>query len=125
MSCNQENCPRLILKISDICVVVAPRITDSPVDVTVSVGDTVRLPCRAIGHPVPTVRWTKNGNALPFSPKFTVASTGSLTIVNIQESDQGLFRCTAVNAIQAVSAEARLTVQGMVLAFIVKSLQHL
>ncbi|KAL5015945.1 hypothetical protein ScPMuIL_005534 [Solemya velum] len=90
---------------------VAPRITDSPVDVTVSVGDTVRLPCRAIGHPVPTVRWTKNGNALPFSPKFTVASTGSLTIVNIQESDQGLFRCTAVNAIQAVSAEARLTVQ--------------
>jgi len=70
-------------------VTVPPQITRISSDSIVNKGDEVTLNCRADGHPVPNVTWTR------LSDNSSV--TFPLTITGNQ--DEGAYRCTADNGV--------------------------
>ncbi|BES87944.1 IG [Nesidiocoris tenuis] len=75
-------------------------------------GDTIHLTCDALdGSTRPTIVWfKKDGKPLPADR--TVMSGGNLTIVDIKESDQGLYQCVASNEAATISADTELFVEN-------------
>lgn len=72
-------------------------------DITASINDSIELQCVAIGHPNPSITWTKNGAILSSESNFiTNVSDGHsvysiLTVRNVLVEDMGLYICTARN----------------------------
>lgn len=73
-----------------------PNITYSLNEATGVQGQTISLPCRVKGYPLPKIIWTKNGQPL-LDQRKVVASNGTLNIKNLQRNDKGWYVCTAVN----------------------------
>ncbi|XP_078355117.1 protein sidekick-1-like isoform X19 [Oculina patagonica] len=92
-----------------------PYFTWNPEDTTVVEGQNTTLNCEVYGNPVPDVRWTKYGEALDIANQrlnvpFT-ANTSILTITNVVQADQGLYRCVANNSVNtSTSNPGKLTV---------------
>ncbi|XP_022090462.1 basement membrane-specific heparan sulfate proteoglycan core protein-like isoform X3 [Acanthaster planci] len=88
---------------SDEIACSPPQVTQSPfTPMTVTEGATVVLTCIALGNPVPIISWRFNWGPLPDPSKVVVVSEngrGTLTIYNVQESDQGAYTCEAMNSI--------------------------
>jgi len=80
-----------------------PEVTELPRRfVNATEGDEVILHCKSIGFPTPVVTWRLNWDNVPSPPRVTMTSvdgTGTLTIRNIQLSDQGAYSCQAINAV--------------------------
>lgn len=80
-----------------------PHIISVSPDITASINDNIQFQCVAIGHPNPSITWTKNGAILPSESNFSSnASDGHsvhsiLTVVNVLVEDMGLYICTARN----------------------------
>ncbi|XP_028920999.1 neogenin isoform X4 [Ornithorhynchus anatinus] len=76
-------------------------------------GQTAVLPCVASGFPTPTIRWTRNEEALitEGSEKLALLAGGSLEINDIVEEDAGIYTCIADNGNETIEAKADLTVQ--------------
>ena len=85
----------------------------------------VTFSCQAIGEPVPVIIWYFDGvminisNAKKYSTNIsnsingTITSiTNSLTIMNIQSSDVGMYTCFAKNIIGSDQSFGILTVNG-------------
>ena len=74
-----------------------PVITAAPPPfVTVTrVHDTVRLQCAALGSPVPTLEWLKDGVVISTNTTSNTAeeARGELVIPNFGPSDQGIYTC--------------------------------
>lgn len=69
-------------------------------DITVSINDSIELQCVAIGHPNPSITWTKNGAILPSESNFTTdghSVYSILTVRNVLVDDMGMYICTARN----------------------------
>lgn len=97
------------------------KILSSPSSVTKVETDSVTLSCQYEGKPRPSVQWFKDGTQLEpsSSPRVTVTETGnetsatsSLTIINLNRTDEAEYKCVVSNSIQAnvSSEEAQLTV---------------
>ncbi|XP_038076283.1 basement membrane-specific heparan sulfate proteoglycan core protein-like isoform X2 [Patiria miniata] len=88
---------------SDEIACTSPQVVQSPISpVTVTVGATVVVTCIALGNPVPIISWRFNWGPLPDASKAVATSEngrGTLTIYNVQESDQGAYTCEAMNSI--------------------------
>ncbi|CAH1180870.1 unnamed protein product [Phyllotreta striolata] len=59
-----------------------------------------KLPCRVIGVPQPDVIWTKDGEPIGNSDKYTIKRDGDLCclyIFDCNDQDAGIYRATAVN----------------------------
>lgn len=59
-----------------------------------------KLPCRVTGVPQPEVLWTKDGEPIKNSDKYTIKRDGDLCclyIMDCQENDAGIYRATAIN----------------------------
>ena len=95
---------------TNFCFSVSPRFITTPQDKTSAIGNSVRLSCQATGHPVPEIKWTKNGNPLSPTNRVNIMSSGDLHINNIHVEDQGLYRCTGINSGGTIGATARITV---------------
>ena len=71
-------------------------------------GQNVNLQCQVYGNPLPDVRWTKDGEAVNVADQRIIVSfTGNnstLTIVSVDQADQGLYRCVANNSINNVTS---------------------
>ena len=86
--------------------------------VTAHVGTTAQCGCAATGVPDPTITWLYNDLPLMKSERLTVVSKGgrgSLSISNIQKSDEGRYTCEASNnMLQRVTArpDCRVVVKG-------------
>ncbi|XP_014015728.2 hemicentin-1 [Salmo salar] len=96
----------------------APLFSETPVDMTVDVGENVTLPCVARGFPLPTVSWRlKDGRAIiskAYSSGGTVQlETGHLLIQDIWLDDEGLYVCEAKNQFGTIRTEARVSVSGL------------
>ncbi len=68
---------------------------------TQSVGDSVNLKCQFTGIPTPQNQWFKNGEPLKTSSKITLKAfddEASLTINNIEVSDEGEYSCKISNS---------------------------
>jgi len=82
----------------------APVLVTRPSSKSAPVGSEVVLKVAAVGYPVPTYEWRKNGSGtvLGTGPKFTFGS--------LQTSDAGTYSVTATNAQGSVSASASIVV---------------
>ncbi|XP_069775261.1 basement membrane-specific heparan sulfate proteoglycan core protein isoform X3 [Narcine bancroftii] len=112
-----------------------PQVQVSPQRTEVPEGDTVRLYCRAGGHPSPTLSWKKHGGELPpqavslfgFLPvanggkaenlerriqelqaKIERTDIGTLLIPSITTAQAGVYLCVGTNAVG--SSEGRIEV---------------
>jgi len=93
-----------------------PRIDSSGVTspvVMTSVGASVRLGCPVTSDPEAYVDWYKDGDAVHSVgwQRYRVRShDGALVIRDVDRSDAGFFRCTAVNGFGSVEYEFRVIV---------------
>ncbi|XP_063848053.1 protein amalgam-like isoform X2 [Scylla paramamosain] len=75
-------------------------------------GDKAHLECQVVGHPTPTVTWSRDGRPLSPDPR-VVPYHGtlhhSLTISPIQEEDFGDYTCSAENSLGQGERTLRLS----------------
>ena len=106
-----------------------PRILSHPSPDTKLETETVTLTCQYEGKPKSTVTWFKDGTELVTknSSRLTVMETGdvtsttsSLTITNLNRTDEGKYKCQVSNSIQTnvPSTEAQLTVNCKLLCLV-------
>lgn len=86
-----------------------PRITLIPPRQVVRPGDNARIQCSASGQQPITIRWVPVGRSLPPS---VITRDGLIQFNNIQLSDAGRYRCTAVNSAGEADAVADVIVEG-------------
>ncbi|XP_066260113.1 basement membrane-specific heparan sulfate proteoglycan core protein isoform X1 [Euwallacea similis] len=76
-----------------------------PSMVTLSVGQTFTITCRAVGVPTPQIMWRLNWHHVPSKCRMTsVDGFGTLICENIQMEDQGAYSCEALSSIKTVFA---------------------
>ena len=104
-----------------------PEITVHPVAGPETEGDDVILSCDAVGNPVLTISWTRNGSPVDSSDSSRItfsADKKQITIRNVNRTDSGEYRCVANNILgNATSNGAILDVQcknGVVLLKLVR-----
>lgn len=95
-------------------IVTFPRFINTPTNVTVKTGETVKLNCAATGDPPPEISWKKDGgNDFPAARerRMNVMPADHLFfIVNAKTSDMGVYSCAAKNPAGTIIANATLTV---------------
>lgn len=100
--CNAQNTPG------------SPQFLERPNNVTITQDTTeVHLTCKVIGHPRPTITWSKNGISIQPSSRHHIESNGSLTIKEIDRTDFGVYRCEAANKHGRISTSANVQTYGM------------
>lgn len=82
----------------------APFLTSHPINQAVNVGATATFSAAAIGTPVPTWQWSKDGVAI------VGATSTSLTLSNVSATGAGRYTVTASNSAGTASADAQLFV---------------
>jgi len=96
---------------------VYPRLTKTPVDLTVRAGSTARLQCAATGSPTPEVAWQKDGGfdfpAARERRMHVMPDDDVFFIVDVKMEDAGIYSCTASNDAGTVRANATLAVIRM------------
>uniref|UniRef100_A0A672L9B0 Heparan sulfate proteoglycan 2 n=1 Tax=Sinocyclocheilus grahami TaxID=75366 RepID=A0A672L9B0_SINGR len=85
-----------------------PYATSLPDDVSVRVGEVIRLQCLAHGTPPLRFEWTKVNGSLPPSAQ---QQGGDLQINLAKESDAGTYKCVASNKVGKSEAQARVSVR--------------
>ncbi|XP_034257103.1 neogenin [Thrips palmi] len=94
--------------------IMAPVFIATPRPTVVMAGENVTLDCAANGHPRPEISWLKDGVTIDMShldSRFRKVGTGSLQVLNVEESDAGDYQCRAENREDSVDASATLEVQ--------------
>ena len=74
-------------------------------------GSPASLSCRADGYPTPAMTWFKDGTRLPSEERQVIMTTGSLRILQVEPSDEGMYTCQAINVIGVRTARSRLVVK--------------
>jgi hemicentin len=78
-------------------VIDPPRITRRFATVSGILDKAVDLITSVSGYPAPSLMWYNGGNNLPVGHRFTMHGNGTLTIQNIQMSDEGNYTLVASN----------------------------
>ncbi|XP_012576655.1 PREDICTED: hemicentin-2 [Condylura cristata] len=95
----------------------APQLMEAPRDVTVELGRSALLACRATGRPPPKVTW-RRADGQPLGPRpgsrTRQRDSGMLFFESVSPEDQAPYICEAQNIFGKVQAEARLVVTGHV-----------
>uniref|UniRef100_A0A4W3HDB8 Contactin 4 n=1 Tax=Callorhinchus milii TaxID=7868 RepID=A0A4W3HDB8_CALMI len=88
----------LVLRTDGKCRFRAPIEVRFPETVPAAKGATVKLECFALGNPVPTITWRRNGRS-SFPDKVKVNKTnGVLEVPNFQQRDASSYECIAENS---------------------------
>ncbi|XP_069062473.1 contactin-3-like [Pleurodeles waltl] len=103
-----------------ILVTEPTQIIIAPINMDVSVGESVILPCQVLHDPLlePQFTWYFNGNLLSLQndgfhfKRVGGSSSGDLMIRNIQLQHSGDYECVVQTAVDKVSSAARLIVRG-------------
>jgi hypothetical protein len=75
-----------------------------PTDTVIAIGRAGVLNCLSPPSlPPAQISWTKNFAQLPNNQRFTVLQNGSLMISGAELADQGVYYCTATNALLGIS----------------------
>lgn len=103
-----------------LCLVQA-EITDEVTDILENETNSITFSCQAIGDPVPTISWYFNNVMINESDasKYHVSRSisgieiaSSLTVMNTQSFDAGIYTCEAKNFIGSVRSSGILTING-------------
>ncbi|XP_069781445.1 ADAMTS-like protein 1 [Narcine bancroftii] len=68
------------------------------------------LKCEAEGNPKPLISWTKNGQSLKYSKRIKILPDKALKIYDPNESDVGVYNCTATSPIGLDSRSTNVAV---------------
>ena len=93
-----------------ISLTVGVLITTHPQDELVNVSDNVTFTCEALGSSPINYKWLYNGNCIMDDPgHIEGANTDTLMIINVRETDWGVYSCEATNIVNsAISDNATL-----------------
>nr|AWX42182.1 sDscam-r2 [Ixodes scapularis] len=91
---------------ASLLVDVPPTWLESPGDRAAVVGSSLTVDCVALGHPTPVAKWTRirypsDSPVRDKDDRLRVLANGSLSIVNVEPEDSGLFRCDVENGVGA------------------------
>ncbi|GCB67129.1 hypothetical protein scyTo_0010207 [Scyliorhinus torazame] len=105
----------------------APRFSETPSDVSVTIGQNVTLPCSAVGDPAPQVTWQRIDGRHIFAKADSMSfmsqlKTGSLFIESVWLDDEARYVCEAQNQFGVIRAEVTLTIIGLVAPEVVESI---
>ena len=88
-----------------------PVVAKSPTDLTVAVGNTLRLTAEGGGGPGTTTTWLRNGGALTNGGRVSGVDTLTLSITNAAASDEGTYALRLSNSAGTnTSASAKVTI---------------
>ncbi|XP_069356505.1 cell adhesion molecule Dscam1 isoform X31 [Maniola hyperantus] len=119
-SCHASNKAGLAVHSTSVNVHVPPRWILEPTDKAFAQGSDAKVECKADGFPKPQVTWKRaEGDTpgdykdlKPNNPNVKVED-GTLTIANIQKTNEGYYLCEAVNGIgSGLSAVILISVQA-------------
>ena len=91
---------------------VRPKFTKTSGNTEAISGNAVRLFCRVIGFPRPTIVWKKDGHILRASRRQKLLANGDLEIMPVVQGDNGYYTCEARNAIGSTFHTTRIVVKG-------------
>ncbi|KAG9473293.1 hypothetical protein GDO78_019504 [Eleutherodactylus coqui] len=92
-------------------VQVPPRVHPGPKLLKTLLGRSLALPCVAHGDPMPRLSWYKDGVALRVGGLDSLPGPdGSITVLEVQLSDSGVYRCVAFSSAGEDALEFRLEV---------------
>ncbi|KAI7799480.1 hemicentin-1 isoform X1 [Triplophysa rosa] len=84
---------------------------DELLEMSVTVGDDVTLPCEVKSVPPPIITWAKDKQLIsPFSPRHVQLSSGSMTITETRVTDSGIYVCVATNIAGNFTQTVKLSV---------------
>uniref|UniRef100_A0A8L0DKQ2 Roundabout, axon guidance receptor, homolog 2 (Drosophila) n=1 Tax=Oncorhynchus mykiss TaxID=8022 RepID=A0A8L0DKQ2_ONCMY len=117
-TCLAENRVGKVEASASLTVRAAPQFIIRPRDQIVAQGRTATFPCETKGNPQPAVFWQKDGSQnllFPNQPqqpnsRFSVSSSGDLTISAVQRADAGYYICQALTVAGSILAKAQLEV---------------
>ncbi|KAL3228172.1 hypothetical protein MRX96_004084 [Rhipicephalus microplus] len=82
-----------------------PHLTIQPTSIEARKGETVHLECRASGRPTPNITWSFSGGPMPDNVNQV---GGRLTMLNVDEQNQGSYMCVASNRYGTAQGQAPL-----------------
>ncbi|KAL1421369.1 hypothetical protein MTO96_000452 [Rhipicephalus appendiculatus] len=82
-----------------------PHLTIQPTSIETRKGETVHFECRASGRPTPNVTWSFSGGPMPDNVNQV---GGRLTLLNVDEQNQGSYMCVASNRYGTAQGQAPL-----------------
>ncbi|NXX95340.1 HMCN1 protein, partial [Centropus bengalensis] len=119
--CTATNAAGYATRKVQLTIYVKPRVSrpgdqqgdayDQPVEISVTAGEDVVLPCEVKSLPPPIITWAKETQLVsPFSPRHTFLPSGSMKISETQVSDSGMYICVATNIAGNVTQSVKLSV---------------
>uniref|UniRef100_A0A8B9BNN6 Hemicentin 1 n=1 Tax=Anser brachyrhynchus TaxID=132585 RepID=A0A8B9BNN6_9AVES len=115
--CTATNAAGYATRKVQLTVYVKPRVSrpgdqqgnayDKPIDITVTAGEDVTLPCEVKSLPPPIITWAKEMQLI--SPH-TFLPSGSMKISETQISDGGMYFCVATNIAGNVTQSVKLSI---------------
>lgn len=105
----------VIMKQVSLQVFQTPKFTDTPLDMSLLVGQTARFLCAAVGTPRPEVKWAFEKGQFPAAEArrlYVKPNDDHIYIMNVTTEDQGVYTCHAKNEAGEVQSSAQLTVFG-------------
>eukprot|EP00092_Neocalanus_flemingeri_P087809 GFUD01110874.1.p1 GENE.GFUD01110874.1~~GFUD01110874.1.p1 ORF type:complete len:497 (+),score=131.98 GFUD01110874.1:127-1617(+) len=87
-----DNRPEIVHTVS---IVPTSAELDEPEVINAKPGDDVTLSCTAVGHPAPSLSWTREGKQMPDGEESIEGE--KMTLVNVSPEHAGTYKCTASN----------------------------
>ncbi|XP_075532246.1 obscurin isoform X3 [Dermacentor variabilis] len=91
-----------------------PKFEKKPENQCVYSGEDCVFEAKVSGYPTPTVTWSRDGETIEESEKFTITShdgTHRLIVKDAKKDDECFYTCTAKNNLGRVSQQAELTIK--------------
>ncbi|KAH9523490.1 putative aminophospholipid-translocase [Bulinus truncatus] len=95
---------------ASLTVLVPPRFKVVPGSTQGETLSDVALECEAEGSPQPVISWMKNGETVRPGDYFHILPGGSLRILGLVMSDEGMYQCFAENELGEAQVAAHLDV---------------
>ena len=90
-----------------------PKLIIRPQTLVAVSGSVASFSCKAVGHPLPKIKWRHKKKPIANGGRVTLDSSGeTLEIARITEQDHGGITCIAENIMGMATAEANLIVHG-------------
>ncbi|KAK3540674.1 hypothetical protein QTP70_034595, partial [Hemibagrus guttatus] len=110
-SCLAQNAAGSTEGKTELILQVPPVISVPHDEYTLSVGESVSVPCSAIGQPEPELQWQKLGGSVGGEANLQTFTNGTLHIKNAQLKHAGVYTCTAFNSAGRASRDITLILQ--------------
>ncbi|XP_044754748.1 roundabout homolog 2-like isoform X2 [Coccinella septempunctata] len=94
-----------------LTVHVKPFFTKEPHDILAVQGGRAKFECRVDGEPAPVVLWRREDGKMPVG-RARILDDRSLSIEDVQMSDEGIYICDAQNDVGTIAAKASLVVNS-------------